>query len=206
MKHTSFEWLHVEQHLTERLSSIPTHCHMSWRSHRKGRVFREEKTSQCVSCSRKVHVQKGIWHVLECSHHQKGGCKLGYRCAFKHTEQAGGEPRKRKNSVVVAKALDFTQTSKRSHFVQVKSKGCFSAWSGVAEKPVLRQLGQEAVSKFRLSRLDHSLGIIRQGGLNGRNQYALSYEEGCAEVTEEKSSKRTWNLLARKLATCTRKY
>ena len=47
------------------------------------------------------------WHPV-CSSHQIRSCELGHQCAFKHTRKAGGEPKKRMNSVAVAKTLDIT--------------------------------------------------------------------------------------------------
>ena len=49
-------------------------------------------------------------------------------CAFKHTEGADGEPKKRNNAAVVANTLDITQASKEVTSLNSRVKGDFSAW------------------------------------------------------------------------------
>ena len=70
-------------------------------------------------------------------------------CAFKHTAQAGGEAKKRKHSVAVAKTLDSTQEEKK-----VTSQGdlLHDVW-GIPIQPSVHKVGKEDVQTFRLSRV-----------------------------------------------------
>ena len=52
---------------------------------------------------------------------QEGNCRLGSKCAFKQTEKAGSEPKKRHNSVVLAKTLDHTP-NQRSKSLKSRAK------------------------------------------------------------------------------------
>ena len=54
-----------------------------------------------------------------------GGCKLGSKCAFKHTEQVCGEHQKRQNSAVVTKTLDIAQAGKEVPSFKLKRWGTF---------------------------------------------------------------------------------
>ena len=54
---------------------------------------------------------------------KKEGCKLGNKRAFRHTEQAGGEPKKRKDSAVVAKTLGICQAGEEVTSLKSRAKG-----------------------------------------------------------------------------------
>ena len=58
-------------------------------------------------------------------------------CAFEHTEKAGGEPKKRNNSVVVAKTMDHTHAGKRN-LLNFRAKG--DLLHGVSANPVRSNL------------------------------------------------------------------
>ena len=88
--------------------------------------FRQGKPANRLRCSKGDCSRGnacGCWHPFECPFHQKVNCKLGNKCPFKHTEKAGGEPKKRTNSVVVAKTLDHTQAEEGNHFAFFIAKG-----------------------------------------------------------------------------------
>ena len=87
------------------------------------RFLRGKKTSQRATLSTRATVQQKK-HVIIGIHLRglfinEGGCKLGNKSAFKHTEHAGGEPKKRNNSVVIAKTLDYP-CRKSSHFAEIQ--------------------------------------------------------------------------------------
>ena len=95
---------------------------------------------------------------------KKGNCKLGSKCAFKQTEKAGSEPKKRNNSVVLAKTLDHTQSEEQ--ITEIQSEGALL--HGVSAIPVTsivaRKCGNIA-NKFRLARVAerHVTGCDKQG-------------------------------------------
>ena len=64
-------------------------------------------------------------HPLESAFHQKGNCKFGSNCTFKNTDKAGDEPKKRHNSLVVAKTLDLTQADCKITLLKIIAKGSF---------------------------------------------------------------------------------
>ena len=66
--------------------------------HRQEKNIQERRTSRHASLMKKGDCPNDnaceYWHPPEYSFNQKGSCKLGSECAFKHTEKAGGEPKK----------------------------------------------------------------------------------------------------------------
>ena len=93
----------------------------------KVRVLEERKSSRRATLSRRAIVQKEMPVIagmhMSVSFHQPGGCKLGNTCAFQHTEQAAGEPKKRNTSAVVAPTLDLTQAGKEVTSPKSRAKG-----------------------------------------------------------------------------------
>ena len=78
-----------------------------------GKIHPERKTGQHASplkigdFHKEMPVISGIH--LSVPFIKKGTAKLGSDCAIKHTDKAGSEPKKRNNSVVVAKTLDHNK-------------------------------------------------------------------------------------------------
>ena len=64
-------------------------------------------------------------HPLECFFHQKWKCNFESKCAFKNTKKAGSESKNQKNSVEVAKTLDFTEAEDKITSVKLIAKGYF---------------------------------------------------------------------------------
>ena len=84
---------------------------------------------------------------------KKGNCKLWNWCAFKHTDRAGGEPKKRDNFMVVAKTLDYTQAGKVTS-LEFRAKG--DLLHGVSAVPVrssVKTKWWKIVNKFQLLRV-----------------------------------------------------
>ena len=100
------------------------------------------------------------WHPLECSLHQRGNCKLGSKCALKGTEKAWVEPKKRNNSVVVAKILDHTQ-AEENHFTRAKEDLVYGV-STIPAKSVSQNIGKNVAKKFRLVRVAERFVTERQ--------------------------------------------
>ena len=87
---------------------------------------------------------------------KKGNCKLGSKCAFKQTEKAGSEPKKRNNAVVLAKTLDHTQSEEQ--ITEIQSEGAFL--HGVSAIPVTSIVAGKCgniANKFRLARVAERL-------------------------------------------------
>ena len=96
-----------------------------WIRTRKEPYFRHGKTRRRDSFSRKANVKKVICVIMASTSvffSSKGGCKFGTSCVFKHSEQAGGEPKKPNNSVVVSKTLDVTQAREEVMSFNLKMK------------------------------------------------------------------------------------
>ena len=64
---------------------------------------------------------------------KKGNCKLGFWCTLKHTGKAGSEPKKRHDSVVVAKTSDHTHVQE---VTSLKFKAQGDLLHGVSAVPV----------------------------------------------------------------------
>ena len=83
------------------------------------RKNRKEDQPRCYAF-KKDECPKGnstdCWHPLESSCHNKASYKLGKKCAFKQTEKAGDEPKKRKDSVAVDKTWDITASQEGTYF------------------------------------------------------------------------------------------
>ena len=123
---------------------------------------------------------------------KKENCKLGNKCAFKLTEKAGGESKKRTNSVAVAKNIGYDGVS------------------GILVQAILQNMGEEVATKFRPSRVaqrfdqerdkkSHTLGVVQQRGQHGRSPNALSYEQlgSCAELIAanmKRARKKAWDV------------
>ena len=77
-----------------------------------------------------------------CTLHQGGCCKQGNTCAFKHTVQAAGEPKKRNSAAVVANTLDVTlQAGKEVSSLKSRGKGgLLHGVSGIPVKSILRKV------------------------------------------------------------------
>ena len=151
--------------------------------------FREGNSANLLHLSKRGDCPKEnachYWHPPGCSFHQEGDCKLWSNCAVKHTEQAGGEPKKRKHSVVVAKTLDYTHSEDKITSPKFIAKG--DLLHGVIHSSEINftDFLNNIVNKFRLSRVGeeflkerekkgHTLGIKQQGGQSGRSPDALS--------------------------------
>ena len=74
------------------------------------------------------------WHPPECFFHQEVNCVHRSKCAFKHTDKARSEPRKRNNSVVVAKTVACTKAEDKVTSLNFIAKGDFL--HGVSAIPV----------------------------------------------------------------------
>ena len=68
------------------------------------------------------------WLPPECSYHQKEGCKLWKMCVIRHTEQAGGETKKRSTSAVVSNTMDITQAGEEVTSLKSRTKGDLLHW------------------------------------------------------------------------------
>ena len=136
------------------------------------------------------------WHPPECSCQQKRNGKLGNKCAFTHTEKAGGEPKKRNNSVVVAKTLDHNETGKVTS-LRSRAKGELLHRVSDPSEINFSKVGEIIVIQFRLSRVaarfvkelqkkGQTLGNVQQSGEHVRSPNAPSYEQfgSCANLTE----------------------
>ena len=125
---------------------------------RQERVSRETKTSQRASLSRRASVRKVMLVIIGTRLSdpiiKKEGCKLWNKYAFKHTEQAGGDPMKRHNSAVVAKTLDISSAGTEIISHKSRAKGDLPhCVSGIPVESILREVGEAVVRKFRLSRV-----------------------------------------------------
>ena len=90
----------------------------------------------------------------ECRFHPKRYCKLGRKCAFKHTDKAGGEVKKRNNSVVVAKTLDLSQEEKKITSLNFMAKeDLLHGMSAIPEKSHLQKIVKNNVNSFWLLRI-----------------------------------------------------
>ena len=100
-----------------------------------------------------------------------------------------GEPKKRTNSVVVAKTLDHTQADDQVTTIKFIAKGDFlHGVSAIPPTAMLQTSAKNIVSTFRLARvadrfvkeseeIGPTLSIIRPGGQSGRSPNTLSYEQ-----------------------------
>ena len=133
----------------------------------------------------------------ECSFHQQGDCKLVN--TFKLVEKAGGEPKKRHNSVT--KTLDHTQAGKATLFKFI-AKPSVRCLSDSSETNFYRTLRNHVVEKFRLFRAAERLSKSAKSEVTPSEFYnmvdkAVEVRMLCRTRNSEfvKSfSKQTWHL------------
>ena len=89
--------------------------------------FRKEKPVDLRRLSKVLILQKGMLVItgihLSAPFIKKGTCRLGFWCAFKHTEKSDGKPKRRKSSVVVATTLDHTQAEEELTSLKLIAEG-----------------------------------------------------------------------------------
>ena len=76
-----------------------------------------------------------------------GACKLESKCAFERAEKARTEPKRRKNSVVVAQTLD------QSYHINSKRRETFCTRCQRFQRNQIYEIGKNIDKKFRLSRV-----------------------------------------------------
>ena len=144
---------------------------------------------------------------------KEGNCKLGSKCAFKQTEKAGSEPKKRNNSVVLAKTLDHTQSEEQ--ITEIQSEGAFL--HGVSAIPVTSIVAgkiweycqqvptgsrrRTTCDRARQARSD--LGNYTFNKVDTAVEVRMLRRASKSEVVQS-LLKQTWNLPARKHGSCTR--
>ena len=90
---------------------------------------------------------RDYWHPPWCPLHHKGNCKFGSKCAFKHAEKAGGEPKKRNDSVLDAKTLDHATTG-RVTVLNFRAEGdLLHGVSAIPAKSILQVIGNWLASQ-----------------------------------------------------------
>ena len=84
-----------------------------------------------------------------------------------YTEKAGGEPKKRNNSVVIAKTLDHNQSQEKVDSLRSLRRETFCAGCPLfSAKSNLPKIGKNIVKKVR-QRKGPTLGMIPQDGQSG---------------------------------------
>ena len=168
-------------------------------ANRKKVLQGRKRRANILRLFKRVIVQKGMPVIigihLSVPFIKKGSCKFGNQCAFMHTEETGGKPKKRYNSVVVAKT--WTPPKQRTKITSQKFFAKGDLLHGVPAIPVnqfYRTLGRGlSRSSHRLAsyvkereKIGATLGIIQQSGQSGPSPKALSYEQlgCCADVSE----------------------
>ena len=113
----------------------------------KKKSFSKRKPANMLRLSKMVIVQEGMPVIT--------GIHVSVVCVLSTRKRLGGEPKKRKNSMVVAKTLDHTQAEWKNHFAEIQGAGRLSArsvrFSGESKKKrSMRKYCQEVptVSNF----------------------------------------------------------
>ena len=138
-----------------------------------GRNYRKESFGKGKPSRRATPIQEGVIVQkempvisgirLSVPFIKKGNCKLGSKCAFKHTEKAGSEPKKRTNSVVVVKTLDHTQAEDEITSLPFTAKGdLLHGVSAIPVKSILQNLWKTTARKFRLFRVSERFVKVRK--------------------------------------------
>ena len=97
------------------------------KGHRQEKVLQERKFQPTCFSNRKGDCAKrnacDYWHPPECSFHQTGKCKLGSKCALKHTERLVANQR---NGRIPCSDLTH-QAHRKKNFAKMRGEGIPSA-------------------------------------------------------------------------------
>ena len=135
--------------------------------------------------------------------YQKGVCKLGCKCAFKHIlNRLKANQGSDRNLWQSPKHWISTKHQKEVTSLDFRAKGdILHGMSAIPVRSALQNIGGEVARKFRQSRVAkrsvqqrekkcHTLRIIQQCGENGRRPNALSSEQlGCCAAFIDASMK-----------------